>query len=50
MLLLQGPLKSVISDTLSKVSEQSLSYQNYWLGIIQNFLSLYLFLSLLTYF
>ena len=43
MLLLQSPLKA-------EISQESLSYQNYWLNIIQNFLSMYLFLSVLTYF
>ena len=48
MLLLQSPLKSVISDTLSEISEESLSCQNYWLDIIQNFLSMTLFFPFLT--
>ena len=50
MLLLQIPLKSVISDALSEISEESLSCQNYWLDIIQNLLSMCLFLSFLTNF
>ena len=50
MLLLQSPLKSVISDTLTEITEESLSCQNYWLDIIQNSLSMHLFLSFLTYF
>ena len=40
----------VIFDTLSEISEERLSCQNYWLEVTQNFLSMYLFLSFLTYF
>ena len=43
-------MKSVISDTLSEISEESLSCQNYLLNIIQNFLNMWLFFSFLTYF
>ena len=50
VLLLQSPLKTVISDTLTKISEESLSCQNYCLEIIPNFLSMWLFFSFLTYF
>ena len=33
MLLLWSQLKSIISDTLSEISEQNLSCHNYWLSI-----------------
>ena len=48
MLLLQSPLKSVICDTLSEIGEESLNCQNYWLDIIQNILSMCLFMSFIT--
>ena len=50
MLLLWSLLKSVISDTWLEISEEILSCQNYWLDIIQNFLSMWLFFSFSTYF
>ena len=34
---------SNFSDSLSEISEESLSCQNYWLDNIQNFLSMCLF-------
>ena len=46
MLLLQNPLKWVISDMLLG---KKISRQNYWLDIGQKILSIFEFLSFVTY-